>query len=492
MLRVSQVQVIRHKFFVEGVGIRRIAQDMGMSRNTVRKYLEEAEPVRKARKQKSRPVFEKVAPRLAALVEEWTSRTTRKQRITAARLHDQLIEEHYEVGITLVQDWMRERRRRKAEVYIPLVHHRGDDAQVDFFEVSVDIGGQRRKLWMFLMRLMYSGRDFAWLYEWADQVSFLDGHVRAFEHFGAVSHRLIYDNLKAAVARLVLPERELTLRFQALASHYLFEPCFARPGTGHDKGGVEARGKGIRLQHLTPIPQGDSLRETCEHLMSRIERVAAQRRDRDGKTIQERFEEERPSMLPLLSGSFDPAKIVSCSVSQSALVRAGGARYSVPSHWKSLDALAYVGADQVRIVCRGHSVTHERQASGRKLVRYRHYLPELARKPQALRQVAAELLAELGEPFGEFWRLLVDTHGPREAARIFARVLEAICDHGEHRVGAAVAAALASGRTDLLELAKQLGQPQVPMVTVAQALADYQIESASAADYDVLLGGDQP
>jgi transposase len=43
------------------------------------------------------------------------------------------------------------------------------------------------------MRLMYSGRDFAWLYERQDQVSFLDGHVRALAHFGAVPQRIAYD-----------------------------------------------------------------------------------------------------------------------------------------------------------------------------------------------------------------------------------------------------------------------------------------------------------
>ncbi len=492
MLRVSQVHVIRHKFFVEGVKIRRIARELGVSRNTVRKYLEESEPVRKSVKQRGRPVFEKVEPRLAALVEEWTPRTTRKQRITAARLHEQLISEGYQVGITLVQDWLRERRRRQAETYVPLVHHPGDAAQVDFFDVTVDIAGHRRKVWMFLMRLMYSGRDFAWLYEWADQVSFLDGHVRAFKHFGSVPQRLIYDNLKAAVVRLVLPERELSARFRALVNHYLFEPCFARPATGHDKGGVEARGKGIRLQHLVPIPQGDSLREICEQLMGRIERVAGERRDRDGKTIRERFEEERPRMLPLMGSHFDPAKTVPCSVSRSALVQVGGATYSVPSPWKGLDATAYVGAVEVRIVCRGQTVTHQRQGFGRKLVRYRHYLRELAHKPQALRQVASELLAELGEPFGEFWRLLVDTHGPREAARIFARVIEAICDHGEQRVARAVAAALASDRTDLLTLAQQLGRSTTPSVAVPLALADYEIETASAADYDAFLTGGRP
>ena len=107
---------------------------------------------------------------------------------------------------------------------------------------------------MFVMRLMYSGRDFAWLYPRQDQVCFLDGHVRAFEHFGAVPHRAAYDNLKPAVTRvLVGSERELSARFLALTTHYLVEASFARPRTGHDKGGVEARGKaGVGADPIRP------------------------------------------------------------------------------------------------------------------------------------------------------------------------------------------------------------------------------------------------
>jgi transposase len=102
---------------------------------------------------------------------------------------------------------------------------------------------------------MYSGRGFAWLYERCDQVSFLDGHVRALSYFGGVPKRLVYDNLSSAVKRRVGVERELTERFRALVSHYLFEACFARPGEGHDTGGVEARGKAIRLKHLTSVSE---------------------------------------------------------------------------------------------------------------------------------------------------------------------------------------------------------------------------------------------
>ena len=156
---MEQVHVIRHKVLIEGQSQRRVAREMGLSRNTVKKYLEVSEPKRLELNPRSRPVLEEVKPRMDQLLEEWAGRVTAKQRLTGSRLHRELVQEGYQVGVTLVRDYLREVKRRKAEVFIPLVHRPGDEAQVDFFEVTVDEAGTRRKAWQFLMRLMYSGRD---------------------------------------------------------------------------------------------------------------------------------------------------------------------------------------------------------------------------------------------------------------------------------------------------------------------------------------------
>ena len=487
MLEVSKVFVIRHKVLVEGLSIRAVAREMKVSRNAVRKYVraEDPEPVRRVVNPRPKPVTESVRERIHELIEIWTPRTTPKQRITGSRLHEELVSEGYEVGVTTVRAIFREWKRERREVYVPLVHRAGDEAQVDFFEVVVDVGGERRKAWKFVMRLMYSGRDFAWVYDRCDQVSFLDGHVRAFEHFGAVPQRCIYDNLSPAVRKVVFPKRKLTGRFTALTNHYLFEPCFARPGTGHDKGGVESRGRGIRLQHLTPIPNADSLSEVSEKLLERVDEQAKRKKDIDGRTVQEKFTEERRQMLVLPAARFQARKVVPVTASRSAQVRVEGAYYSVPSTWAGLAVTAYVGPEEVEIVSRGQRTTHGRQRFGAKATVYRHYLPELSRKPQALRQVAAELLGELGEPFGEFWRLLVDRHGPADAARVLARVLEAVCERGETVVGEVVRRMLKDGETGLLALpCKQ----ELPVrIVVPEPLRTVEIEQAKASRYDALL-----
>ena len=269
---MDEVTVVRQRVLVQGASRRGVAREMGISRNTVRRYLKGAIAGKREDVARAKPVLDRVRTRIDTILTEAPRWTTAKQRLTGTQLHRLLVEEGFEVGVTLVKEYFHEWKRKRAEVFVPLVYRPGDLGEVDFFEVFVDLAGKRTKAFMFLLRLMASGRDFAWILPRQDTTCFHDGHVRAFAHFGGVPHRLAFDNLKLAVKRvLVGSERELTARFQGLVNHFLFEPCFARPATGHDKGGVEARGKGIRLRHLVPIPSGETLTDISEQLMARLD-----------------------------------------------------------------------------------------------------------------------------------------------------------------------------------------------------------------------------
>ena len=489
MLRMDKVYVIRHKVLVECHSIRSVARELDVSRNTVSKYLQTSEPVRKpGAAPRPRPVTDKIAPRIDEILSEWAGRVTPKQRITGSRIHRQLLKENYQTGITVVRDYLREKRRRAAEVFIPLVHHPGEEGQFDFFDVDVEEDGIFRKAWKLVLRLPYSGRDYVRLYDSCDQLSFLDGHVRAAAHFNGLPQRIVYDNLSAAVKRRVGLLPELTDRFKALVSHYLFEPCFARPGEGHDKGSVEARGKGLRLQHLTPVPRGKSLAEMSSALLGEVERSWLERIQRDGRRCRDLWQEEQERLLPLPERPFEARKTLLVPVSSKATVQIEAATYSVSSGWARLEATAYVGVEDIRLVCRGETEVVSRQRRGGKRISYRHYLPELARKPQAVRQVAPELVAEMGEPYGKLWSLLVGRYGSREAGRVLSRVLGAVVDHGSEIVAEALEVALEAGRCDLLAMAGRLQQAST-VVEVPAALRSYEIEAGSPADYDVLLRG---
>ncbi len=82
MLKMDQVQVIRHKIYNEGHSVRRVAREMKLSRRTVAKYLGISAPVRNESKPRPCPARSRAEKRIAELLEEWHARTTRKQRIT--------------------------------------------------------------------------------------------------------------------------------------------------------------------------------------------------------------------------------------------------------------------------------------------------------------------------------------------------------------------------------------------------------------------------
>src|ERR1700689_100145 len=119
MLRMDQVHVVRHKVMVEGQQIGGVAREMGIARNTVKRYLERAAPVRVETEERARPVWEKVGPRVDALLSESPRWTGGKQRLTATRLHAMLVAEGFEVGVTLVKEAVVEWKRRRREVFVP-------------------------------------------------------------------------------------------------------------------------------------------------------------------------------------------------------------------------------------------------------------------------------------------------------------------------------------------------------------------------------------
>ncbi|MDY0063391.1 MAG: IS21 family transposase [Myxococcota bacterium] len=402
-----------------------------------------------------------------------------KQRWTAPTIQEALLSEGLSASERTIRRCMAEWKRSHAEVFVPLVYRPGELAEVDFFEVVVGPPEARRKAHLFLMREMYGPQDFACLYDRQDQVCFLDGHVQAFEHFGGVPQRLVYDNLSSAVRKvLVGSERELTARFQALASHYVFEPCFARPGTGHDKGGVEARGKGIRLRHLTPIPKGTDLVE--------ISRVLQARLDAQATAQAERIEESARAFLPLPQHPFRPERTLFLPVSGAAMVRLDNGHYSVPEGWARRQVEVRVGAREVTFVREDVHVVHRRLRGNEKSIQYTHYLEQLSRKTQALRQVAPELMRELGKPFDCLWNGLVEQHGPKDAARRFRTVLTTIRRDGLEPTRARLSWAIHEPQPLLALLGDVAAVPTRAVVPFP--LQTIEVPTTSVALYDAILG----
>ena len=105
-------------------------------------------------------------------------------------------------------------RRRKQElgltsreVFVPQSYEWGQEAQVDWFEAVVKLGGEQRKLQLFAMRSMASRDAFHCAYTNATQRALLEGHELAFDYFGDAMTALFaivgLENLKGKTGRLL-------------------------------------------------------------------------------------------------------------------------------------------------------------------------------------------------------------------------------------------------------------------------------------------------
>jgi transposase len=228
---------VRRAVQVDGMSIRRASREFGLSRKTIRKMLQFSLPPGYERKKPvERP---KLGPWLGVidqiLVEDQSQ--PRKQRHTAKRIWDRLKGEHaFGGGYTVVKDYVRQARLQHKEVFVPLAHAPGN-AQADFGEALVVIGGVEQKAHFQCVDLPHSDDCFVMAFPAESTEAFLEGHNQAFAYFGGVPRTILYDNTRIAVKEITGEgDRKPTEAFSGLQSHYLFAAKFGRPGKGNDKG----------------------------------------------------------------------------------------------------------------------------------------------------------------------------------------------------------------------------------------------------------------
>jgi len=273
------------------------------------------------------------------------------------------------------------------------------------------------KIHVFAMYLAFSDMFFLKAYERECTEVFQDGHVAAFEFFGGVPARITYDNTKIAVAKIIGSHaRELTLRFQELRSHYLFETHFCNVRRGNEKGCVEALAKYARANFMVPVPQvanldelNQMLEEACQRDGSRILRGKA------GKTKLELLATEGLSSLPVVP--FEACRKESARASSLSLVRFDRNEYSVPVSCAHHPLIAKGFVDYVVVFkTTGEEVARHVRYWGKEVPFYdfRHYLPLLERKPGALDHAAPFADLTLPPCFEDLRRRLeADGHGHR-------------------------------------------------------------------------------
>jgi transposase len=469
LIPLDQWETIRLRCVRDGEPIKTVARDLGLSKNTVRKYV--------------RSLY---APEHAGIdrgcildpyrshIDDWLRRSP---RITAVRIGALLrshVNEDLYVSDRTLRDYVAVRRRDivRREAYIRANYSPGDEMQFDFTPVSLLLSGVLIVVQLFVARLSYSGKIFARVSHRADQPSLFTGLLGAIGYFGGVPRVALFDNAKIAVVKVLRGrDREENKKFREFCGGLALEVEFAAPARGNEKGGVEGACGFVEDNVFRPIPECERLEEINEALLRFCERDEARKSSVHRETIGERFERERPALRALPAVLPAPCTRRTARINKFAEIICETNRYSVPTRWAHRDAVIELFEDRLRIIVGDQCVAEHRRCPGRNqtMLDVRHAVDLLDFKHRSVER--AEIIAEgrLPAPLLALRKRLY-AEDPRRAGRSFVAVLRLLETYSGQVVGDSVAHALAIGTLDPAAIALLARQRTTPIPAAATVL----------------------
>ena len=348
-----------------GESERRIALDMQIARKTVRKYHAIAKAQGYLENTKAQPsesgLREALGPGVKApkqvstaepyreKIQEWV-----KQEVEMTAIWLRLKENYgYQGGYSSIRRFVHRLEQGEPEAFVRVHSEPGEDLQVDFGSVGQlydPVTKRMRTAYAFVATLGYSRHQYAELVLDQKVATWIAVHKRAFEFFGGVPRRVIPDNLKAAVLKVLVHDPILGEAYRQMALYYGFLISPTIPYTPRHKGKVESGVHYVQRnfmagQEFVDIHAGNV------HLRDWIVNTAGVRKHgTTGEAPLHLFNEfERASLQPLPAEAFQLLEIRPVKVHPDCHVVIQGSFYSVPFGYIGQELAAHVRHNFVEI-----------------------------------------------------------------------------------------------------------------------------------------------
>jgi len=414
MITLLDKQRIILKHYQEGKSRRAIQRETGISRKTIRKYINDYESIRakvfeqdgtaskeeliqeivekpsydSSNRQKIKLTSEIMGQINHYLQENQHKRETgkSKQQKKKIDIYDALIIQGYDISYSTVCNAIRNLERNRREAYIKQEYSPGEVCEFDWGEVKLKIAGKNMVLQLSLFVGAKGDYRYADLFYNQKTESFLEAHVSFFEHLQGAYNLLVYDNTKVAVKRFVGNEKEPTEALLKLSLYYGFNFMFCNIYAGWEKGHAERGVEYIRRKAFSHRDEFDSveearayLQEVCNQL-NNIKQAA-----RDYKSALEILEEERPYLLPYMP-PYDASRTVEARADKYATVCVDNCHYSVPDLYVGEFIFIKIYTSKILCYYQGQKIAEHQRMYGFKQwsIQLEHYLRTLKKKPGAL------------------------------------------------------------------------------------------------------------
>lgn len=308
-----------------GLSQRGIARRLGLSRNTVKRYVENPERCLERPRTCHRESI--LAPHFSA-IKAWLDED---EYYTATWIYDRLVNQGYAGSYETVKRQVGNMKRQRQKIaYMRFETEPGLQAQVDFGEFKVELpDGSIKKLYLFSMILGYSRKIYSELIEQCDMPSFLDCHIHAFQHFGGAPAQILYDRMRNVYITKLTGKDKFNSTLVGFAIHYGFSPKVAPAYASWVKGKVERPYTFIRegfWRGYGYVNVMTANRDLWSWLLKKDERIHGTTHEK----VSIRFKREQPHLNGLPAQPFDTSYRIYRKVYKDCTVHFECNRYVLP------------------------------------------------------------------------------------------------------------------------------------------------------------------
>jgi transposase len=334
-----------------GLSQREIARKLGISRNTVKKYVENPESCIKDTGTCER---QSILDPYEGAIKAWLDED---EYYKSTWIYDRLVNQGYTGSYETVKRKVGKLKKNKQKIaYMRFETEPGHQAQVDFGEFQIDLpDGSVKKLYLFSMILGYSRKIYTEFIEKCDMPSFLDCHIHAFDYFKGVPDQILYDRMKNVYIAKLAGKHKFNATLIGFALHYGFTPQVAPAYAAWVKGKVERPYTFIRegfWRGYGYLNTARANKDLWSWILKKDERIHGTTHEK----VSVRFEREQPHLNLIPYQVFDTSYRIYRKVYKDCTVHFESNRYVLPHPLVGKQVILRMKNDQLRIFENHHLV----------------------------------------------------------------------------------------------------------------------------------------